>query len=228
MSIPPIAALVPMKGHSERVPGKNIRPLCGRPLFHWILETLEASAFIREVFIDTDSDQIASLVQERFDVRIIHRPERLLGDHFVANDLIAHDLTCIPGYEFFLQTHSTNPLLRSETIDQAVEAFFSQDEHDTLFSITPLQARFYWPDGRPVNHEPGHLIPTQELPEIFFENSCMYLFSREAFLKGSNRLGERPMMFPMDPFEAVDIDEELDFTLAEVLMRDRLEKGSRS
>jgi CMP-N-acetylneuraminic acid synthetase len=222
LEVPKITALVPMKEHSERVPGKNVRPLCGKPLFHWILSALSQSRYVDRIVIDTDSPQIAEDAKAHFKVTIIDRPPHLRGDMFVANDLIAYDLSQLTEGEFFLQTHSTNPLLRPETIDGAVEAFFSQAEHDSLFTVTPLQTRLYWPDGTPVNHDPDQLIRIQDLPPIYEENSCLYLFSRETFLKRKNRLGESPMVFPIKRFEAVDIDEEFDFLIAEALMAERL------
>jgi N-acylneuraminate cytidylyltransferase len=224
-SISPVTALVPMKAHSERVPGKNTRELCGEPLFHWILRALTRARHITDIVVNTDSTEIAKAVQNRFDVQIHPRPEHLLGDAIVANQLIEHDLGQLTSCDYFLQTHSTNPLLRSESIDRALEAFFAQDVHDALFSVTPLQTRLYWADGSPANHDPDELIQTQALPPIYEENSCLYIFSRAGFQKNSNRLGSNPMMFPLDRYEAIDIDEEFDFTFAEWLMSLRLRSG---
>ena len=78
MEIPPILALVPMKGHSERVPNKNIRPLAGKPAFHWIIETLSKSKYIKEIVINTDSPEIADDAKKNFKVTILKRPDFLL------------------------------------------------------------------------------------------------------------------------------------------------------
>ena len=220
--VPSITALVPMKGHSERVPGKNLRPMCGKPLFYWILNSLSHSKYIDRIAINTDSQEIARNAKAYFDVTIIERPIHLLGDFFVANDLIEYDLSRLPEVEYFLQTHSTNPLLKTETVDRAIETFFRQSEHDSLFSVTSLHTRLYWSEGTPVYHDPSKLIRTQDLEPIYEENSCLYIFSRGSFLKQNNRIGETPMMFPIDRFEAVDIDEEVDFLLAECLLAARL------
>jgi CMP-N-acetylneuraminic acid synthetase len=219
--IPPIKALVPMKGHSERVPGKNIRPLCGKPLFHWIVEALLGSQYIDEIIIDTDSPEIADDAGRNFPVTLLKRPDFLLGDLVSMNEIIAYDLSLSSG-EYYLQTHATNPLLRTETMDQAIETFFSQSEHDSLFSVTQLHTRLYWPDGRPVNHDPGQLLRTQDLAPIYEENSCIYLFSKRVFTERRHRLGKDPMLFPVDRLEAVDIDEEVDFAFADICMTKRL------
>jgi CMP-N-acetylneuraminic acid synthetase len=223
--VPSITALVPMKGHSERVPGKNLRAMCHKPLFYWILDALSKSKFIDRIVVNTDSPEIARVATTLFDVMIIDRPAGLQGDFFVANDLIAYDLSQFPDTNFFLQTHSTNPLLKTETIDRAIEAFFRQSKCDSLFSVTELHTRLYWAEGTPVNHDPSNLIRTQDLEPIYEENSCLYIFSRASFNKKKNRIGESPMLFPIDRFEAVDIDEEYDFLLAESLLFARLGKS---
>jgi N-acylneuraminate cytidylyltransferase len=222
MIIPPVKALLFMKAHSERVCDKNIRPLCGRPLFHWIIESLSRSAYIQEIVINTDSKLIACDAQDNFDVTIHMRPDYLLNiSNNEAYQLMAYDLKHTEG-EFFLQTHSTNPLLRTATINKSIETFFSQQEYDSLFSVTPVQKRYFNESGTAVNHDPDHLIKTQELPFLLEENSCIYLFSREIFLERKNRIGHRPLLFPMDRFESVDIDEEYDFFMAEAMMVKRL------
>ncbi|MBT6052056.1 MAG: acylneuraminate cytidylyltransferase family protein, partial [Candidatus Scalindua sp.] len=108
--LPKIIALVPMKGHSERVPNKNIRMLAGKPAFHWILESLSKSKFISEIVINTDSEEIAQSASENFEVTILERPQDLLGDKVSIQPLIEYDLSMTSG-EYYLQTHSTNPLV---------------------------------------------------------------------------------------------------------------------
>lgn len=218
-----------MKGHSERVPNKNIRDFCGKPLYHRVLESLLASRYIREVVIDTDSEIIAADAASFQRVRIIDRPEAIRGDFVSMNVIIAHDLSLSPG-EHFLQTHSTNPLLTSATIDRAAEAYFAGlGTNDSLFSVTRWQTRFYDREGRAVNHNPAELLRTQDLPPLFEENSNFYLFSRTSFREaGDKRIGLKPLMFEVGRLEAVDIDEESDFRIAEALFRLRLEGGEHA
>lgn len=214
-----VKALVPMKKHSERVPNKNMKNFCGKPLYHKVIESLAESKYIREICINTDSKQIAEDAQSHFNnVRIIDRPEKLIGDHVAMNDIIGYDITKLEG-EHFLQTHSTNPLLTSDTIDSAIETYFEKlDKFDSLFSVNRLQTRLYWESGEPVNHNPDELLRTQDLPPLFEENSNIYIFSKSSFTKASNRrIGMKPFMLEMDNLESIDIDEPEDFMLAETL-----------
>jgi CMP-N-acetylneuraminic acid synthetase len=221
MKIPKIIALVPMKGHSERVSNKNIRPLAGKPAFHWIIESLSKSKYIKEIVINTDSPEIADNAKKNFEVTILKRPDFLLGDMVSIQPLIAYDLSQTKG-EFYLQTHSTNPLLTTATIDSAIERFFTQKEHDALFAVTSVKTRFYWKDGTGINHDPKHLIRTQDLEPIYEENSCLYIFSKETNQKTKSRLGSHSLMFPIDRLEATDIDDMLDFYWAEYLLTQKL------
>ncbi|UGV40301.1 acylneuraminate cytidylyltransferase family protein [Methanococcoides orientis] len=222
-----IIALLPMKKHSERVPNKNLRDFSGKPLYHRVMESLSQSKYIKEVCINTDSKQISENAISNFDnVRIIERPEELMGDIVAMNDIIDYDISKLEG-EHFLQTHSTNPLLTADTIDRAIEEYFENlSEFDSLFSVNRLQTRLYWQNGEPVNHNPQELLRTQDLPPLFEENSNIYIFSRESFKNaGNRRIGLKPQMFEMNNLESIDIDEPEDFILAETLykqLRDKL------
>ena len=222
MKIPPVKALVPMKGYSERVPRKNMRPLAGKPCFHWVMETLSKSNYITEIIVNTDSEEIAKNATDNFDkITILKRPDFLLGDMVTIQPLIEYDLSQTTG-DYFLQTHSTNPIIKTETIDKSIETFFSQTKHDALFSVTEIKQRFYWPDGKGVNHDPMKLARTQDLLPVYHENSCFYIFSRETNLKTKSRLGTNPLMYAIDRLEAADIDDMEDFYWAEFLLERKL------
>ena len=219
-SSPRIVALVPMRHHSERVPGKNYRPFAGRPLYHHIVGSLLACPYINSVYIDTDSSYIMEDAPRRFDVHIIERPQHLRSDFTPMNGILLYDVTQVEA-DYYLQTHSTNPLLRTQTIGAAIEAFLDSQHHDSLFSVTRLQRRLWDAEGRPVNHDPGQLLRTQDLPPIYEENSCLYIFTRSNLESRLNRIGERPLMFEIDRIEAWDIDDEQDFHIAEILYATR-------
>lgn len=221
-SKPTIAALVPMRHDSERVPGKNYRDLAGKPLYAHIIRALLACPEIDKVVVDTDSPTIMQGLAENFpEVVVLERPEDLRDGMIPMNDILLYDTAQVQA-DYYLQTHSTNPLLRPETISAAVQAFLAaRDRHDSLFSVTRLQTRLYWQSGEAVNHNPNELLRTQDLPPIFEENSCIYIFTRQKLAERNHRLGDTPMMYEIDAAEAWDIDEELDFQAADFFMRQR-------
>jgi CMP-N-acetylneuraminic acid synthetase len=218
-----ICALIPMRHHSQRVPGKNYRDLAGNPLYQHIIETLIAVPEINIIVVDTDSDPVMSGMRRNFpQVKIVNRPEPLCADDIPMNEILIHDTEQSPA-DFYFQTHSTNPLLKAGTISRAIQAFNeSYPKLDSLFSVTRWQTRFYDKHGNAINHDPRELIQTQDLPPVYEENSCMYIFTRENLIAKRHRISEHPLMFEIPRLEAVDIDEEADFEIADLLMRRRL------
>jgi CMP-N-acetylneuraminic acid synthetase len=213
---PRVVAIVPMRHFSRRVSGKNYRMLGDRPLYRYILDTLLATSTIAEVVVDTDSQRIIDEVEQQLpQVRVVRRPEHLRSEMLVMNDILLNTVEEVDA-DYYLQTHSTNPFLSRETIAQAIEALLTKrEQHDSLFSVSPLQVRLWSTDGKALNHDPDNLIRTQDLEPVMEENSCIYIFRRDVLQARRNRIGERPLVFVMDPSEALDIDTELDWQVAQ-------------
>ncbi|HUG30652.1 MAG TPA: acylneuraminate cytidylyltransferase family protein [Candidatus Limnocylindria bacterium] len=213
-----IVALVPMRHDSERVPGKNYRPMAGKPLYRHIVGTLLACPEIDRVVIDTDSEVIKRDAATAFpQVLVLDRPEHLRDGSIPMNDVLLNDVRQVPA-EMYLQTHSTNPLLQAATISRAIGEFRASTERDSMFSVTRIQARLWSDAGKPLNHDPAVLLRTQDLAPVYLENSCLYLFSRELLEGRGTRIGANPLLFEIDRDEASDIDEEQDFRMVEALM----------
>ena len=215
-----ITALVPIRHHSQRVPGKNYRPLAGKPLFHHIIGTLLACPEVKQVVVDTDSMPVMDGLRQHFpEVHILERPAALCADTVPMNEILMYDTSQVEA-DLFLQTHTTNPLLRHETVSRAIQQLLaSYPTYDSLFSVTRLQTRLWDQLGRAINHNPAILLQTQDLPPVYEENSCLYIFNRETLLRRRNRVGDRPLMFEIDAAEAWDIDDELDFAITDFLMK---------
>ncbi len=222
-------ALLPMKGNSERVKGKNFRDFCGKPLFRWILDTLLAVDEIDEVIINTDARDILAEngLMNTDRVRIRDRKPEICGDDVSMNLVLADDVSNVPA-DIYLMTHTTNPLMSADTIRKALTAFQEARQSgkaDSLFTVDKVQTRFYRADGSPVNHDPDNLIPTQDLEPWFEENSNLYLFTAESFAKTQARIGSKPMMFEGPFFESVDIDTPEDWDFAVVAARFQQEQA---
>ena len=222
MKEPKIIALVPMRHHSQRVPNKNFRDLAGKPLFHYIIDTLLECPEIARIVVNTDSQPIQNDIAQNYkEVTVLVRPPELCADDVSMNEILLYDTEHVPG-DLYLQTHSTNPLLRAATISKAIREFTARmGEYDSLFSVTRVQTRFWDQFTRPINHDPEVLIQTQDLPPIYEENSCIYIFTADNLRQRRTRIGKNPLMFETPVQEALDIDEETDFQLAEFMMRSR-------
>jgi CMP-N-acetylneuraminic acid synthetase len=186
-----------------------------------VYETLLKVKSISEIIVNTDCDEVKDYLYSKEKIRIIERPEHLFGNHIVANDLITYDVEFC-NTEHILQTHCTNPLLSSSTIENAIEKYFSDlDKHDSLFSVSSIYGRFYDHRLSPLNHK-WELGRTQDMKPVYLENSAFFIFSKSSFSAAEkNRIGLKPAVFEMKAVESVDIDYEEDFILAELIYLNR-------
>jgi len=225
---PRIVALLPMKAHSARVSGKNFRDFCGKPLFRWILDTLLSVEEIDQVVINTDARDILAghglVDSDRILIR--DRKPEICGDFVSMNLVLADDVAHVKA-DIYLMTHTTNPLMKAETVRGALAAFReaqAEGRADSLFTVDKIQTRFYRADCSPVNHDPDNLIRTQDLEPWFEENSNLYIFTRDSFAKTQARIGKQPMMYESAKFESIDIDTPADWDFAVVAARHLLEQ----
>ena len=228
-----LTALLPMKAHSARVTSKNFRMIAGKPLFRWILDSLCATAEIDQVVINTDAREI--LAENGLKggdyggkVMIRDRKPEICGDFVSMNLILADDIANVES-DYYLMTHTTNPLLSSTTIRKIIDAFVRAEKNnlnDSLFTVTRHQTRFYEPTGRAINHDPDNLIRTQDLPPYLEENSVCYMFTKASFANANARIGKSPILFETPRLESVDIDEKSDWFMAESLLN-RIANGER-
>ena len=216
-----------MKANSERVKGKNFRDFCGKPLFRWILDALLDVEDIDEVIINTDARHILAenglTDSERVTIR--DRKPEICGDLVSMNLVLADDVANVDA-DIYLMTHTTNPLMKADTIRKALAAFReaqAEGRADSLFTVDKIQTRFYREDCSPVNHDPNNLVRTQDLEPWFEENSNLYIFTRDSFAKTDARIGAKPMMYESPKFESIDIDTPADWDFAVVAAQHLLE-----
>lgn len=221
--------LLPMKANSQRVKGKNFRPLHGKPLFGWILDTLLSVEEIDEVIINTDARHVLAEngLVDGGRVTIRDRKPEICGDTVSMNLVLADDIAAVPATTY-LMTHTTNPMLSAETIREALARYrkgVAAGTADSLFTVNHIQTRFYRGDASPVNHDPDNLIQTQDLEPWFEENSNLYIFSRESFAATNARIGHKPLLHVMDKVEALDIDTPEDWALVEAVAAMRMREA---
>lgn len=213
---------MPMKAISERVPGKNLKEFAGRPLYSVMLDLLLQSKYIEQVVINTDGEDLKNSILESYPEKVIvvDRIEEICGNYVSMNKIIEHDINAFEA-DIYVQTHSTNPLLKVESIDTAIEEMLeklNENELASVFSVTKVQKRFYTKDAKPLNHDPKMLV-TQHLEPMFEENSCFYVFTKKSFLDNDSRIGRYPYMIELDKIESTDIDDPEDFIIAEALYK---------
>lgn len=212
-----VVAYIPIKEKSERVPNKNIRDINGKPLFYWVLNTLYQSKNIDKIIVDTDTNFMREKISSFFpNIEIIMRPKHLMGGAITGDDLVKNSLPLFDDDDIIFLTHVTNPLLKAQTIDKAIDAFKNND-CDHLLSVIIHNSRFYY-QNKPLNHDITNMQNTQDLEPVIEENSNIFIFTKHSFEKYQSRIGRKPYLFPMSVFETSDIDYEEDWQWTKFIM----------
>lgn len=219
--------LIPARGGSKGIPGKNLREVAGKPLIAWtIQQALEADVDL-DVLVSTDSKEIAEIARAHgADVPFL-RPADLATDTATSESVVEHAIAFRtaegrrPDQVMLLQ--ATSPVRMRGTLDRALSEFTQRDV-DTLVGVVP-RTPFYWEDGpepRPhydVTARPRRQDLTQQTYR-YFENGSLYVTRTEIYETQHNRIGGRVALFVLDEAEGIDIDTLHDLAVAEERLRD--------
>ena len=210
--------VIPARGGSKRFPGKNLYPLCGKPLLaHSILYSRQVLPDA-EIYVSTDSEEIAAVARE-YGVNVIERPEELSGDLCSTDSTLQHAaielLSQGKEFDYMILLQATNPLRPEGMMEEALQVIES-GKYDSLFSVTPLVRKL----GRLVD---GKFVPwnfvfgqcSQDMEPLYFENGLLYISSRDIILNGRIRGDSLYSLVVDHPFGFLDIDTLEDFEMVE-------------
>lgn len=209
------ACFIPIKMNSERVPGKNLRVLNGKKLYEYICEHVKEANVFDDVYIDTNSDEILDYAK-KMGFNLIHRKPELAKKTANGNDLLIYHSELYPNYDYYFQLFATSPYMQTNTIRECYTKLISSEEYDSCFTATENRG-FYWLLGQPVNYRPGILPRSQDMEPLIEETTGLYGISKESLKKYKCRIGRKPYMHIVNKFEAIDINTEQDFKMAEVV-----------
>ncbi|WP_367924253.1 hypothetical protein [uncultured Ruthenibacterium sp.] len=209
------ACFIPIKKNSERVPGKNFRVLNGRKLYEYISEHVKQANVFDDVYIDTNSEEIAEYAQKMGFKTIARKPELTLNTAN-GNDLLVYHFHEYPGYDYYFQMFATAPYLQPETIKKCYDRLLASEEYDSCFTATENHG-FYWLADNPINYRPEILPRSQDILAVTEETTGLYGIHRDALARYRCRIGRRPYIHVVNKFEAVDINTEEDLKVAEYI-----------
>ena len=209
------ACFIPIKSNSERVPGKNLRLLNGKKLYQYICNHVKEADVFDDVFVDTNSPEVADYaIQLGF--QVIERKPELAKNTANGNDLLMYHFNKYPNYDYYFQLFATAPYMQPETIKSCYYKLIASEEYDSCFTATENHS-FYWLAGNPINYRPGILPRSQDMLPIFEETTGLYGISADSLKRFRCRIGRKPYIFIVNKFEAVDINTEEDFKVAEYI-----------
>lgn len=213
--------LLPLRAGSKSIPGKNLKPLAGRPLYAWCLEAALASAVFDRVYVASDGADIRADVAARFGdaVEVIGRTHANATDTASSESVMLEFLATHPCAVLGL-IQATSPLTRAEDFIAARRRY--EDERlDSLLTATRSR-RFYWSDdARPLNYEPRARPRRQDFAGLLQENGAFYLSAASMLATSGCRLGERIGIHVMHEDSAVELDEPADWERLEHVLERR-------
>jgi len=221
-------AIIPARGGSKGLPRKNVRPLCGKPLIAWTIESAIAADSVEQVVVSTDDPEIAQ-ISRRFGASVIMRPREISGDRSPSEEALLHalgELGVTEGPLAFLQC--TSPLTLPQDIDGTLALL---DRADTAVTAAPWH-RFLWkesPQGAlPIGHDKGKRPMRQEREPQYVEVGAVYAMRAEGLLTHRRRFYGTTALYIVPPERGLEIDDETDFLLVESLLRRTLERRKAS
>lgn len=218
-----VVAFLPAKGSSDRIDNKNTRLLDGKPLFLHTLDKLLACAFIDEVYLDTESEELVAMAAER-ECRVLRRDPELASNRTDGNRLFMNEVGHVEA-DLYIQILCTSPFIDPDTIRRGVDALRDDPRHDS--AVLVRKDRLYlWRDGRPT-YDIAHIPNSYTLEETVIETMGLYIMRRDAALRLQRRIGDAPLLLEATPLEAVDVNWPEDFALAELIQAGRREKDRR-
>jgi regulator of RNase E activity RraA/CMP-N-acetylneuraminic acid synthetase len=209
-----IVAFVPAKGSSERISNKNLTILDGEHLFKRKLRQLLACPLIDEVYLDTDSDEIAALASDLPSHRL-HRPPHLATNQTDGHEMFAWECSNVQA-DIYIQALCTAPFIDTETIERAIKKLLETPDADSLVAVT-REKQYLWLEGSPIYLQEGHIPNSIDLPTQTIEAMSLYLVRSQKSSPPTKRFGKNPILFEITPQEAVDINWPQDLLLGEAI-----------
>lgn len=229
-----ILALIPARSGSKRVKNKNIRPLAGKSLIAYTIEAAKKSQLINRIIVSTDSKEIAKIAQKHGAEVPFLRPAEISQDDSTEYQYYSHALNWLKENEWYepdliVNLYPTSPLRKPETIDKAIKRLLAHPEADSLRSVKKATQHPYkmWrivgeylEPLTPSKNNNLHTFSIQLFPEIYIQNSSIYIIKTKSFYQYRATIGNVILSFEMDEEESLDVNTELDFQVAEKLLQE--------
>jgi len=216
-------AFIPARGGSKAIKLKNIKEFCGKPLIYWNLKALENSDNIDIIYVATDSSKIVEIVNSfKFSkVNIYIRDKENAKDTSATEDVMMEFLSknCFDKKDIFLLVQATSPITQKEDFDNALK-MMRNDEYDSLLTVVK-EKRFFWNgDGTPINYDYKNRPRRQDFDGFLLENGAFYINTVENIMRDKNRLSGNIALYEMKDYTSIEIDEHLDWIIAEKYMKE--------
>jgi len=226
-----ILCVIPARGGSKELPGKNIKKLLGKPLIAYSIEQAKNSKYIDRVIVSTDSHKIANISKKYHAELPFIRPRKLAGDNSSTIDVLLHAVDLMEKnkncyFGILVLLHATSPLRTVEDIDRCIELLFKK-KADNVISVTESHRNPYFNMIEISNVKKiklvkrSNFVTRQSAPRTYDINASIYVWKMDIFKKIKKILLKNTQIYIMPKERSIDIDDNLDFRIAEMTLKDR-------
>lgn len=216
-----INVLIAVRGGSKRVPKKNIRPFAGSSMLEIKVKQALRLKDISKVIVSSEDDEMLNLAED-FGATALKRDSFYASDIVPMGDVYKH-LSSILDCKDILWTPVTSPLITDKSIQDCIDIYKTNTDYDSVVT-TNIIKEYMWLDNKAINYDPKHHPRSQDLPDIYALNFAANIVPREVMFKNANILGDKFYPYMLNEIEAVDVDTEYEFMLAEMLYNKREER----
>lgn len=215
-----IVSFIPIKLNNQRLPGKNIMLLEGKPLCNYLFDTINKIDMITEKYVYCSDEKIKKYIPQG--INFLKRDSYLDGFQVKGLEIIERFVQDVDA-DIYVLSHVTQPFTKAESIKKALDKVVNEG-YDSAFSCVRIQD-YCWYQGKTFNYDMKDIVRTQELEPIYKETGAFFIFRKEVFTNLHQRIGNKPYMCVIDELEAVDIDEPEDFEFAKAVVLYYKKKG---
>lgn len=216
-----VVSFIPIKLNNQRLPGKNLKALNGKPLCEYLFQTVKQIESITEKYVYCSDEKIKDYIPSG--LSFLKRDAYLDGFQVKGLEIIDYFIKDVDA-DIYVLTHVTQPFTKAASIKTALDKVLYEG-YDSAFSCVCKQD-YCWYQGTPFNYNMKDIVTTQNLEPIYIESGAFFIFRKEVFTQMHQRIGKNPYMAVIDQFEAVDIDTAEDFEFAEVVAKYLQKEGN--
>lgn len=214
-----LIAVIPVRKGSQRIPGKNLKPFSNTTLLEIKINQLKKIDAIDEIIVNSDWDE-ALEIAKKLNVSFHKRDLYYSSSSINGSEFYKHLAICTSDkYKYIMYAPVTSPLIKNITVNNVIKKYFSNNNEHTSIVTVSLLKQFLWKDNNPLNYNLSNTPRSQDLPAIYSLNHAIVINLRSYWINEKSLVCKNPILFEIDEMESIDIDNPIDFEIAEFLYK---------
>jgi len=212
-----LIAIIPVRKNSERIKYKNLKKFGDSSILEIKIKQLKKISLIDDIIVNSDWNEALELAH-KLEVKTYKRDPIFASSNTTASDFYKNLAETLSNeYKYVMYAPPTSPLLKNETITNVIKYYFNNiNTNDSIVTASNIK-KFLWKDNQPINYDIYNVPKSQDLPNIYALNHAIVINSRDFWINNKSLVGKNPIIYKISDIESIDIDDPIDFEIAEFL-----------